>query len=200
MAWWLLALVPALTPQLAHGDAGIVLLHEAKGPFLITVFSALELTSGGLTDVSVLLQSSTDGALLLDADVELAIESPRRLEAFGGSDPVCGLSSASPSAGRQQEVFPATRRQASNKLLYASALPLNAAGDWRLQIRVCRGLDSKRFDCSISGARAPTNARALWPCFLIPPIAIVAFVLNQVLRRRSLEERPQPQSRFLSRI
>jgi hypothetical protein len=80
--------------------------------------------------------------LLLDADVELAIESPRSPKAFGSSDPVCGLSYASPSTGLQQEVFPATRRQASNKLLYASALPLNAAGDWRLQVRVSRGLEA----------------------------------------------------------
>jgi hypothetical protein len=199
-AWMAVALIAALPLQHAKGDGGVVVLHEAKGPFLVTVFVAPEVIRGGLTDVSVLLQSRTNGDVVLDAAVGLTVERPLDLVVTAGSEPVCGMSSASvvfPSQdiGQHQAPLPATREQASNKLLYAAALALNATGDWRLHISVSRGPDSAKFNCLIPVTQASANAPGLWPYLLIPPIAIAAFAMNQKLRRHSLEVIPDSQSK-----
>jgi hypothetical protein len=187
-----LALFAATISQCANGDGGIVLLHEAHGPFSVTVFVAPELIRSGLTDVSVLVQSRTNGEVVLDAAVSLAVEPPRGV-ATAGADPVCGALSSPgvfPDTGQQHQTttIPATRQQASNKLLYAAALPLNATGDWRLHIDVSRGSDCIKFDCLIPVSQTALDQRALWPYLLIPPIAIAAFALNQKLRWHSLEQ------------
>lgn len=189
--WVAIALLAAFAPQFAKGDGGVVLLHEAKGPFSVTVFLAPEVTRGGFTDISVLVQSRTNGDLVLDADVRLTIEPPRDLVARVGAESICGTSPASvlsPSAylGQQQGIFPATREQASNKLLYAAALTLNGKGDRRMHINVSRESDIAEFDCLIPLIQAPANAWGLWPYLLIPFIAIITFALNQKLRRQTV--------------
>ena len=187
------ALLAAFAPQPAKGDGGVVLLHEAKGPISVTVFVPPEVTRSGLTDVSVLVQSRANGDVVLDADVRLTIDPPRDLVATAGTEPVCGTSLASvpfPSSynGQRQTTLPATREQASNKLLYAAALALNGTGDWRLHIHVSRGTESAEFDGFISVIQASANTRGLWPYLLIPPIAITAFALNQKLRSQTSGE------------
>ena len=189
--WVAIALLAAFAPQFAKGDGGVVLLHEAKGPFSVTVFLAPEVTRGGFTDISVLVQSRTNGDVVLDADIRLTIEPPQDLVARVGAESICGTSPASvlsPSAypGQQQGIFPATREQASNKLLYAAALTLNGKGDWRLHINVSRESDSAEFDCLIPVIQASANTQGLWPYLLIPFIAITTFALNQKLRRQTV--------------
>lgn len=192
--WQALALVAALTPKPAKADGGFVLLHEAKGPFSVTVFVAPEPARSGLTDVSVLVQSSTSGDVLLNADVGLAVESFRG-RASSPSDQFCGVFSA-PAVSQLADLsqpkatVPATRQQASNKLLYAAALNLNSKSDWRLHVYISRGTDNAQFDCLIPVTQASSNAPGLWSCLLIPSIAIAAFAMNQKLRTHSLEEGP----------
>lgn len=197
------ALLTALSPQLAKGDGGVVLLHEAKGPFSVTVFVVPEMTPGGLTDVSVLVQSRTNGDVVLDASVEFSIEPARDLTTTAESEPVCGASSAflpaaSPVRGSSPEFVPGSREQASNKLLYAAGLNLGCKGDCRLHVYVSRRTDKAQFVCLIPVIQAPANAAGLWPYLLIPPIAIAVFAMNQKLRRHSLEEDPNSQSVGLS--
>jgi len=195
-AWLAVALISALTPQLAKADGGVVLLHEAKGAFSVTVFVASEATPGGLTDLSVLVQSSTNGDVLLDADVDLAVVSPKGLasapsELFCGTPPAPALSQF-PDGSQSQAPVPATREKASNKLLYAAALNLNSKGDSRLlHVYVSRRTDNAQFDCLIPMTQTSVKASGLWSCLLIPPIAIAAFAMNQKLRKHLLEEAPK---------
>jgi len=217
-----------------------VQLHEAQGPFSVTVFVSPEAVRGGLADVSVLVQWRKNGEVVLDADVSLALDPPNGLamasesssSSFSSSSsksgvsalgtpkppkrrdlvppqaqsgPLCGLSpTAAPSTidyrlsstinsqlstidfiGRQhQDTVPATRAQASNKLLYAAALKLNAPGDWRLHVYVLRGSDSARFDCLLPVTRTSAKPSGLWPYLILPPIVIAAFAMNQRLREK----------------
>jgi hypothetical protein len=85
----------------------------------------------------------------------------------------------------------ATREQASNKLLYAAPVELNAAGDWRVQVLVSRGADTASFGCVLPVALASSDLKGLWPLLALVPIVITAFVINQRLRRHS----PAPQSK-----
>src|SRR5262249_31212541 len=116
----------------------------------VTVFGSPEAARRGLTDVSVLVQWRKSGEVVLDADVSLTVEPPKGL-AMDRSEEFCGLSPASvgfPLADMKQgQAVSATRQQASNKLLYAANLKLNAPGEWRLHIYVLRGSDSACFDC-----------------------------------------------------
>ena len=197
------AFLAALIPQLAKGDGGVMLLHEARGAFLVTVFVSPEVARGGLTDLSVLVQSSTSGDVLLDADVGLAVAPPKGL-ANTPSGEFCGASSAPavsqlPDVSQLQGTVSATRERASNKLLYAAALNLNSKGDWRLHVFVSRSADNAQFDCLIPVTQTSANAPGFWSCLLIPPIAIAGFAINQKLRRHSLEQGPDSQSRSLCR-
>jgi len=194
--WLLTALAMMLTPHVARGDGGIVQLHETRGPFSVTVFVSPEAVSGGLTDVSVLVQSQKNGDVVLDADVSLSLVPPEGV-AMNESDPFCGPSGGGaalqsgnmmmhPLTGR------ATRGQASNKLLYAALLKLDAAGNWRLNVTVSRGSDSARFDCLLPVTTASAKLSGLWPYLAFPPIAIAAFAVNQKLRKHSLERGVNP--------
>src|SRR5262249_44815805 len=146
-----------LVAHLAKGDGGIVLFHEARDPFSVTIFVAPETARGGLADLSVLVQWRTNGQVVLDADVSLTLDPPTG-STMSQTDPVCSLPWA--AAGVQ---FPdgiplpmtvrATRAQAANKLLYAAPLKLNAAGDWRLHVIVSRGSDYARFDCLLPAVK-----------------------------------------------
>ena len=185
------ALITTSAPRLAKGDGGMVLLHEAKDPFSVTVFVAPELTTGGLTDLSVLVQSSTSGEVLLDADVGLAVESSDG-RASNPSEQFCGASSGPAvsqlaNLSQPKTTVPATREHASNKLLYAAAMNLNSKGDWRLHVYVSRGTHNAQFDCLIPVTQASAEASGLWSYLLIPSIAITAFAMNQKLRKHCLE-------------
>jgi hypothetical protein len=89
----------------------------------------------------------------------------------------------------------ATREQASNKLLYAALLKLDAAGNWRLNVAVSRSSDSASFDCVLPVTIPSAGLSGLWPYLAFPPIAIAAFALNQKLRKHSLERGVDPINR-----
>jgi len=177
--------------RISRADGGVVLLHQDQGPFSVTVFVSPEAAHESLTEVSVLVQTKKNGDIVLDAAVSLAIDPPAGL-ALGGSEPFCSVSPSAPafqpSDMRQPPTtIPATRAQASNKLLYAAPLKLNLAGDWRLHVNVFRGPDTARFDCLLPVAPPSVKPPPLWPWLLLPSIVIIAFSMNQILRRRSLE-------------
>jgi hypothetical protein len=183
---WVAPLLFGALAQLARADGGTVLLSETQGSFSVTVFVSPEAAYGGRSDVSVLVQRSTNREVILDADVRLVVDSPAGVST-ATSDPFCGL----PSTG---ETVPATREQASNKLLYAAGLNLNVPGDWRLHIYVSCGSDRARFDCLLPVTRTSTTLSGLWPYLAFPPIVITAFAINQRLRRHSLENAVESQS------
>jgi len=174
-----------LDARLARADGGMVLLHEAQGPFSVTVFFAPEGAQGGLTDLSALVQWRTNGQVVLDANVSLALD-PLPGSTMTQSDPVCGLPSA--GAGGAPLTVRATREQASNKLLYGAPLNLSAAGACLLHVTVSRGPDYARFDCLLPVAKESPKLARLWPYLAFPPIAVTVFALNQKLRRHSLEQ------------
>ena len=193
-----ITLFATLAPQLSRGDGGVMISHQAQGAFLLTVFVSPSPAYGGLADVSALVQNRTNGEVILDADVGLTVDPPNGLSTTP-SEPLCGLPPTgaaflSPDTRQPQATVPATRQQASNKLLYAAALNLNAAGDWRLHVYVSRGSDRARFDCLLPVDRTSANLSGLWFYLAFPPMVIGAFAINQRLRRHSLEKGFESQS------
>jgi hypothetical protein len=188
----LITLLLLCAPRLTRGDGGVVQLHEGQGPFLVTVFVPSEVVRGQSADLSVLVQARENGEPVLDADVSLALD-PASGSTMNQSDPLCGpppmgvAALPFPNPGRHLVTVGATHQQASNKLLYAAPVELKAAGNWRLHVLVSRGSVSAVFDCVLPVNPASAQLRGLWPCLAFPPIAIGAFVINQMLRRSSLE-------------
>jgi hypothetical protein len=193
--WIITALLTALAPRFARGDGGIIRLRQVQGPFSVTVFTSPEASRVGLADVSVLVQRRETGAVVLDADVGLTLNPPKDA-AMKQSGPLCGLPWTM-AAVHHPDVAPhpmtvrATREQASNRLLYAAPVGLNAAGDWRVHVLVSRGADTASFDCVLPVALASSDLAGLWPLLALVPIVIIAFAINQWLRRHS----PAPQSK-----
>ncbi len=173
----------------ARADGGVIRLREAKGPFLVTIFTAAEPVQDGLCDVSVLVQRRDTGDAILDAAVELAFKAP----AASAAEPVgqlCGASgewllgrSSTPS--QAQLTVPAFRKLASNKLLYAAPVRFGTAGNWQLEALIIRRSDAVRFACGISVGPPPRRLISLAPYLALPPLFIALFALNQCLRRRA---------------
>jgi hypothetical protein len=191
-SWIVTVSLTMSAPRLAKGDGGIIRLREAQGPFSVTVFSSPESASGGLADVSALIQERETGKVVLDADVSFTL-SPPDGSAPSQSDEFCGSSKALtrlPDEMNNHSTVRATREQASNKLLYAAPLELNAPGDWKLHVVVSRGTDTARFDCRLPVTLSSGKLTELWPYLSLPPLVVIAFALNQWLGRESLQKRP----------
>jgi len=179
-----------LRPLIARADGGIVRLHQASGPFLVTLFVSSEVVRAGPADVSVLVQQRTNGDAILDAAVGLTFIPPTG--SMSRADSFCGRPSAAitpdlPDATEGTLNVKATREQTANKLLYAAILKLNATGNWRLQLNISRGPDNAIFECVLPVSAASTNLRPLRPYLFLPPIIIAFFAMNQWLRKGVLE-------------
>src|SRR6185503_18743971 len=122
--------------------------------------------------------------VVLDADVNFTL-SPPDGSAPRQSEEFCGSSKALmrlPDGMNNPATVCATREQASNKLLYAAPLELNAPGDWKLHVLVSRGADTARFDCLLPVTLSSGKFSGVWPYLSLPPPAVAAFGVNQWLR------------------
>jgi len=148
----------------AFADGGAVRLKQTSGSFAITVFSPESLRVGSV-DLSVLVQG-LDGAALLDAEVELGLEDP---------------------AHGAVVWTPATREQATNKLLRAALVELPQPGKWKLVVRVHRGADVAEVTGEIDVASPPPRLATLWPYLALPAVVVALFAAAQwlSLRRRT---------------
>jgi hypothetical protein len=153
-----------LLPTFAAADGGLVRVSQPAGPFVLTVFTAPTPLAVGRADVSVMVQDRTSLVPVLDArvSVELTV-------AAGGGAPLR---------------VPATRAQATNRLLYAAPVTLPAAGEWRLRARVEREGTVGELACRLPVEAGRPRVLAFWPWLLLPPVAVALFVLNDHLARR----------------
>jgi hypothetical protein len=80
---------------------------------------------------------------------------------------------------------PATRAQATNKLLYAAPLELPAAGAWEIEVAVDRQGATGTLSFAVDVAPPLPPWRAYWPYLALPFAGIAVYALHQwlVLRR-----------------
>jgi hypothetical protein len=174
----------------ARGDGGVIRLRETQSPFVIAIFTPSEIAANSPAEISVMIQREGSSEPMLDATVNLTFTAP----ASSAEDPeeqVCGPSETGPwgpASGPKiaQLTVPATRRQASNKLLYAALVKFDAAGQWRMQALVERGHESVKIGCNIPVASPPGRLVKLLPYLLLPPLMVALFVVNRRLRRQGL--------------
>jgi hypothetical protein len=147
----------------AYADGGTLRLSRASGPFVVSVFTTPEPLRAGAADVSVLVQSQSGGAVVLDAAVGLRLRAPD---------------------GTEQRLV-ATHGAAANRLLFAANVTLPVSGRWLLDVTVRRGDAEATAAGALDVARATPRLAAQWPALTLPALLIALFLWRQRLRRRA---------------
>jgi len=175
-----------LLPCHAKAHLGIVQSREARGPFVITVFTSSEVVRGQAADVSVLVQRRNSNDPILDGTVSFVLTPPHG-SISQQADPICGqpASMTSGTASRLRDGQPmivARREQSSNKLLYAAPVNLPLAGPWELEALVRHGADSAKFTCEFPVGLPARPLVGLVPYLALPLLIVALFTINQWLR------------------
>jgi len=152
-----------LAPLAVQADGGAVCLHEASGPFLVTVFVSPYPLRAGPADISVLVQDRETSEVVLDPTIKLAIH------------PL--------SANGSHLLTQARRELATNRLLQSARLDLPAPGLWVLNVSVSRGREEAVLSTTLQVAPETSRLAVVWPLLLFPPLAIGLFAIHQVLKR-----------------
>lgn len=119
-----------VAPDKIDIDGDIVRAQKASGPFHISVFTSPDPVPSGEFEVAVLVQDENTASVILDSDLEIAVEPAE-------------------AASDNLEFIPATRDQAQNKLLQATTAELPKNGMWVLHISVRRRGDQGSLTCSV---------------------------------------------------
>jgi hypothetical protein len=147
---------------LAWGDGGALVLHQRAGSVNISLFASPSPLRAGMADLSVLLQDGETQEILLNGVIELELskpdEKPIRVDA--------------------------TQGQATNRLLYAASVDLPSAGKWDIAARCRVGREQVVVRGQLTVLTPESPIFDYWAYFLIVPLAISLFALNQVLKTR----------------
>jgi len=180
----LVPLLLELSSGNARADGGVVRLREARGPYVVTIFTASEPLRDRPEDVSVLVQRRDSSEAILDATVNLMFTPPPEL-AGEPTEQMCALMSPSSAGQMTRFSVPATHQQASNKLLYAAPIRLGTTGNWQLEATIERGSEVVKLGCVIPVGSPARRLTGLVPYLVLPPLMVSLFVINQCLRPRS---------------
>jgi hypothetical protein len=162
----ILLMATMLACRVAYADGGTVRLHEASGPFIVTVFTDLETLRVGPFDTSVLVQDRETGGVVLDATVNIGFQ---------------------PASGTSPQFWTrATHVQARNKLLQAVTIDAPVPGWSAIQVSVRRDLVEAMFATRVLVAPAASRVAAIWQFLVLPPLAIALFAIHQLLRHSRL--------------
>jgi len=159
-------------PAVLLADGGTLQLRKPAGPWIVTVFSTPVPLRVGVADLSVMVQRANDRDSVLDAQVKLHL-------------------TRSSASNVVEIVAPATRAQASNKLLYAARVTLLSSGMWRLEVDVARQGSAALVsgDLNVLPPQPPMKAR--WPYFVMVPLFVLLFAVNQWLKKSRRLRRPR---------
>ncbi|HXE11085.1 MAG TPA: hypothetical protein VN633_03135 [Bryobacteraceae bacterium] len=163
VALTLLAFVAS--PQLC-ADGGSVQFRQQTGSIVVTLFGSPSPLRTGPADLSVLLETAGGNQPVLDADVSLTLRQ-----------------------GETHLTAAATHAQATNKLLYAALPDLPTPGQWQVTVMVERAGTHSEVGGTINILPGPPAILFYWPYFLVVPVAIGLFALNQWLKKKEAGRR-----------
>jgi hypothetical protein len=170
----------ALASCTANADGGRLVHVERVDGFTISIFVAPDPSRVGPIDVSVLLQHDGDDAVVDDAQVAISMQQ-------------AGNATASVSG-------PATREQATNKLLRSAWLDIPALGEWNGIVHCTFDTRSATIPFTIEVSEALPAWTAIAPWFLWPVALIALFGVHRLLQRQRKNprgDRSRPEGREL---
>jgi putative membrane protein len=153
-----------LAPDTVDLDGDVVRLQAASGPFQVAVFGEPGSLAAGATDFAVLVQDRNSGAVVLDANVDIAVR----------------------SAGAAPSIVRATRERSTNKLLEAATVDLPAAGSSDLRVSVRRGRDEGALATTLEVTSPAAENSFSWGYVVALAIGAGLFVLHRALRSKPL--------------
>ena len=162
-----LTLISSLIPHpssLVLADGGAVRFSAARGPYVITVFTAPVPFRAGPVDISVLVQ---DGASKEPVPAARVLIKATRL----------GV--ANPASIEQ----PATAAAATNKLYRAAVFELPEPGWYTIEVMIDGPDGSAAVSFEQEAAAASPHLPALWPWIAWPVLPILFFGMHQFLKR-----------------
>ena len=171
-------------PGFVQGHAlGIIRLRDARGPFVITLFTSPELVSGRAADVSMLIQRRDSNEAVFDAIVSFVLTPPRN-SILEDTKAICGQPGLVTTLGAEdgQKSILARREQSPNRLLYAAPVNFPISGSWELDALVRHGADSAKFRCEIPVDLPARPLAGLVPFLALPMLLVTLFAINQWLR------------------
>lgn len=172
-AWFLGILSICYSYNRAQADGGRLVRVERTHGWIVSIFAAPDPPRVGPIDVSVLVQEEATGKVVADAKIAVALTSQ--------SDPSTTLSA------------PASRQQATNKLLQSALLVAPVAGDWLGTIHCSAGTDTAEIPFALRVDEASPAWTKLAPWFLWPLAAAAVFVAHRTLdRNRNALQPPAP--------
>jgi hypothetical protein len=166
-------------------DGGAIQFQGDTGPFHVTVFTLPPILSAGSVDVTVLLQDRSKLNPLLDARVTMDLTAQAgvdggkallRKEAW--APPACALNVPSSLAN-----IPANLNHGENRLLYGAIVQVPFSGIWKLKVNILRNSVSKSVETLLKVNAPSPPPLAYWQLFILPPIAVFGFILNQRARK-----------------
>jgi cytochrome c oxidase assembly factor CtaG len=156
-----------LAPDAVDIDGDVVRLQGASGPFQVSLFGEPGSLPAGPSDIAVLVQDRNSGDVILDADVDLAVQ------------PASGAST----------LVRATRPVSTNKLLEAATVDLSAAGPWNLRVSVRRGGDRGALATTLDVAPPAAESSFSWSYLVALATGVGLLVLHRLLRSKPLHGR-----------
>jgi hypothetical protein len=168
--------------RISRADGGAIQFQGDAGSFHLTVFTLPPILSAGPVDVTVLIQDRPKLRPLLDARVtlDLSAQSANSPKKEAWLPPACALNMPASLAG-----IAATLNHGENRLLYGALVQVPYSGIWKLKINIQRGSESESVSTFLKINPPTPPPLAYWQLFLLPPVGVLAFVLNRKARRRS---------------
>jgi hypothetical protein len=171
----------SLFTRTSWADGGAIQFQGDTGRFHVTVFTLPPVLSAGSIDVTVLVQDRSDLSPLLEATVTLD------LTAQGGSDPrkeswsppCCAMNKAAALNG-----IPAKLGHAENRLLYGALVQIPYSGSWQLKVNIQRNIERGSVTTLLKVDPPAPPPLTYWHLFILPPLGVIGFILNQKARRR----------------
>jgi len=156
-----------IAPDAVDLDGAVVRAHGVSGPFEVSVFGDSGPLRAGPADLSVLVQARNSGGVILDADVDLAVE----------------------SASTAPAIVHATRGQSVNKLLQAATIEVPPAGSWNLRVSVREGSSKGTLAAEQNAAPPAAETGFIWGYAIALASGAALPLLYLMLRSRTFSRR-----------
>jgi hypothetical protein len=165
----------------SRGDGGAIQFQGDAGPFHVTVFTLPPLLSAGPVDLTVLVQDRSRLSPLLDANVtlDLTAQAARAQRKDAWSPPACSLNKSATLTG-----ITAKLNHGENRLLYGALVQIPNSGLWQLRINIRHANETESIDTLLKVNPPVSPPLAYWHLFILPPLGVLGFLLNQKARRR----------------
>jgi hypothetical protein len=168
-----------LLVRTSWGDGGAIQFQGDTESLHVTIFTFPPDLSAGPVDITVLVQDRTRLDPLLDATatLDLTPQNSNGLKQAAWTPPACVIPSSLSG-------IPAKLGHGENRLLYGALVEIPYNGIWNLKISIRRYSKIESVSTILHVNQPAAPPLAYWHLFILPPLGVLCFVLNQRARRQ----------------